>query len=232
MRVGMIQSNYIPWRGYFDFIDDCDVFIFYDDVQYTHKDWRNRNRIKTNDGVIWLTVPVLHERSTLIETARIRYDTRWVEKHIRSLTHAYGKAPHFRDISDEFFAILQSKLETISWLNVAICRWVMAHLNIRTQIRLSSEFKAEGSKFERPLQILRSIGATDYLSGPAARPYTDEAAFRAANIGLSYKAYRYPEYPQIHGPYVPDLSILDLMFNCGETSRQYLKSRDPSVRVV
>ena len=231
MRVGMIQSNYIPWRGYFDFIDDCDLFVFYDDVQYTHKDWRNRNRIKTHAGVLWLSVPVIHDSATLIETARLRYDTRWVDKHIRSLTHAYRKAPHFLDYSEEFFAILRSTPETISQLNISICRWVMAKLGIRTQTRRASEFRAEGSKYERPLRILQSIGAREYLSGPGARPYTDENAFLAANIGLSYKAYRYPEYPQLHGPYVPDLSVLDLLFNCGQGSRHYLKSLDRNVLV-
>lgn len=228
MRVGIIQSNYMPWRGYFDFIDDCDVFVFYDDVQYTHKDWRNRNRIKTNMGGLWLTVPVIHDRSTLIEQAQIDYNRDWVSKHIRSITLNYRKAPHFDHYADEFFDILRSRPPNISVLNVALCRTIMRQLGITTEIRMSSEFGIAGDKFERPLKILKAMGATEYLSGPAARPYTDQNAFRAAGIDLLFKAYDYPDYPQLHGAFEPNVSVLDLLFNCGPASRSYLKSRLPN----
>src|SRR5262245_10777164 len=151
MKVGMIQPNYIPWRGYFDFIDDVDLFVFYDDVQYTHKDWRNRNLIKTHSGLLWLSVPVRHDHATLIRDARIDYGTRWVEKHVRSLALAYAGAPHFSRYADELFAILRSRPATICELDVAVCRWVMEKLGIRTRTMLASETAAKGDKFERPL---------------------------------------------------------------------------------
>lgn len=224
----MIQSNYIPWRGYFDFIDDCDLFIFYDDVKYTHKDWRNRNRIKTHAGVIWLSVPVIHNLETMIDNAAIDYSGRWIDKHARSLTLAYQKAPFFRDYAPLFLDILASKPRTVSQLNVTIIKWVMSILGIRTETKMSSAIGVTGDKFERPLAILKAIGATSYLSGPTARPYTDHARFREAGVGLEYKTYDYPEYPQLHGAFEMHVTVLDLLFNCGPESRRFLKSRRPN----
>jgi hypothetical protein len=228
MKVGMIQSNYIPWRGYFDFIDDVDLFLFYDDVQYTHRDWRNRNRIKTRNGPVWLSVPVVHNSETLIQDARIDYQNRWVEKHLRTLRFEYRASAHLANYIDEFSDILQSRPATISGLNVAICRWVMGKLGIRTETRMSSEFCVSGDKFVRPLTILKRIGATSYLSGPSAKPYTDPRAFAEAGVRLEYKTYTYSEYPQLHGPFEPNLTVLDLLFNCGEASRNHLKSLSPT----
>lgn len=228
MRIGMTQSNYIPWRGYFDFIDDCDVFVYYDDVQYTHRDWRNRNRIKTDRGPIWLSVPVIHAQGTLIQDARIDYRTRWLDKHVRSLTLAYQRAPHFSGYAEEFFDLLHSLPETISELNVRACRWIMIQLGIHTQTRMSSEFGITGDKVERPLRIVQHLAATSYLAGPTAKPYTDAEGFRSAGITLEFKVYDYPEYPQLHGAFEPNVTVLDLLFNCGPDARLYLKSLKPA----
>ena len=221
----MIQSSYIPWRGYFDFIDDCDLFLYYDDVQYTHRSWRNRNRVKTDRGAIWLTVPVAHDQGTLIEQACIDYSTRWIDKHVRTLTLAYQKAPHFAAYAPAFFDILHDRAETISQLNVRACQWIMAQLGIRTSTRMSRETGIGGNKIERPLRIAQHLGASHYLVGPTARPYTDVERFRAAGVALEFKVYDYPEYPQLHGPFEPSVSVLDLLFNCGPEARRYLKSR-------
>lgn len=224
MKVGMIQSNYLPWRGYFDFIDDVDLFIFYDDVQYTHRDWRNRNRIKLPDKTIWLSVPVVHCSETLVQNAKIDYQNRWVDKHIRSIALAYQKTPHYQRYAGELFDILNRKPGTISALNVSLCRWAMDKLQIKTRTAMSSEFGVSGTKYERPLAILKEVGATSYLSGPTARPYTEASKFAEAGIQLEYKAYEYKDYPQPHGPFESSVAIIDLLFNCGEQSRSYLKS--------
>ena len=232
MKVGMIQSNYIPWRGYFDFIDDVELFVFYDDVQYTHRDWRNRNRIKTANGLIWLSVPVIHGSHTLIRDAAISYKERWTDKHIRSIAHAYAASPYYRQYADEFFDILNMRLPTISDLNVAICRWAMTKLGISTRTILASEIDAVGDKFDRPVTMLKKLGATAYLSGPAAKPYTDPQLFRDAHISLEYKSYEYSEYPQLHGKFEPFVSILDLLFNTGPAARSHLKSVKENERVL
>ena len=232
MKVGMIQSNFLPWRGYFDFIDDVDLFVFYDDVKYTHRSWRNRNLIKTANGPIWLSVPVLHGQDTLIQDAEIDYSSRWVDKHIRTLSLAYQKAQFYKTYSDELFQILTRRAETISVLNVAICKWVMEQLSITTETKMSSAFDISGDKFERPLAIVKHVGATSYLSGPTARDYTDIEFFKMAGIGLEFKAYEYPEYRQLFGPYISNVSVVDLLFNCGESSRSFLKSVRPNEVVV
>ena len=235
MRVGIIQSNYIPWRGYFDFIDDVDLFIYLDDVQYTSRDWRNRNKIKTSHGIIWLTVPVIFSRNYIaikIEDAKIDYSQKWVKKHTNSLRHGYSKAPYFKQYAAEFFEILNKGFETISELNVYINRWIMQKLDIKTEARMSSEFMAVGPKTDRLIDILRKVGATSYLSGPAAKSYIEVNKFRDAGISLEYKVYEYPEYPQLYGKFEPSVTVLDLLFNCGNESRKYLKSFKPNEKVI
>lgn len=228
MKVGMIQSNYIPWKGYFDFIDDVDLFIFYDDVQYTHRDWRNRNVIKTRDGLIWLTVPVKHDNSTLIQSAVIDNSQRWSDKHIKAISLAYGKTKYYGTYCDGLFEIIRKKHDTISELNIELIIWVMNKLNIKTLTRMSREFEIDGNKYERPLKILKQIGATSYLSGPAAKPYTDSAQYAEAGIELLYKSYSYLEYDQQFPPFVHGVTILDLIFNCGCEERKYFKSITPN----
>jgi hypothetical protein len=234
MKVGIIQSNYIPWRGYFDFIDDVDLFIFYDDVQYTKNDWRNRNKIKTSNGLIWLTVPVLFKltEGTLIQDAKIDYRTDWIRKHMDSIRFSYCKSGFYKSYSEEFFELLNRRFETISELNVNICRWVMEKLDIATELKMSSEFHAVGSKTDRLIDIIKKAGATSYLSGPAAKNYLEVEKFKEAGIGLEYKTYEYLEYPQLHGKFEPSISMLDLLFNCGKDSRKYLKSIKPNEKVI
>lgn len=232
--VGIIQSNYIPWRGYFDFMDDVDLFIYLDDVQYTIRDWRNRNKIKTRDGLIWVTVPVIFSRNNIenIEGVKIDYSQKWVEKHINSIRHAYSKSPYFKQYAEAFFDILNKRFETISELNVTINNWVMQHLAIKTRISMSSDFSPVGSKTDRLIDILKKTGATSYLSGPSAKGYIEVEKFKEAGIGLEYKVYEYPDYPQLHGSFEPHVSVLDLLFNCGPDSKKYLKSLKPNEVVV
>lgn len=234
MKVGIIQSNYIPWRGYFDLIDDVDLFIFYDDVQYTKNDWRNRNRIKTANGLIWLTIPVLFKLSekTSIQDAKIDYKKHWLRKHEDSILFSYAKAPFFKDYAEDLFSILNKKYVTISELNITLIKWIMQKININTEIKMSSEFRSTGIKTARLINILKQAGATSYLSGPSAKAYLDAKMFRTAGIDLEYKGYEYIEYPQLYGKFEPQVSIIDLLFNCGENSIEYLKSLSPNEKVT
>jgi hypothetical protein len=161
---------------------------------------------------------------TNIENAKIDYRHKWIEKHTNSIKWSYCKAPFYKQISEEFFDILYQKFETISELNINVNNWIMEKLGIKTQIKKSSEFKAVGSKEERPLKILKEVGATSYLSGPTAKAYTPAEKFKEANINLEYKAYEYGEYPQLYGKFESYVSVVDLLFNCGPDSRKYLKS--------
>lgn len=233
MRVGIIQSNYIPWRGYFDFIDSVDLFIFYDTIQYTKQNWRNRNRIKTNAGEKWLTVPVRHKNlHQNIDETFINYETKWPREHIRKIREAYAGAPYLEDYITEYGNILTTNPATISELNQRLIRWILKLLNITTPIVNSSDFPVSGKSTERLIALLRRVGATSYLSGPSAAAYLDYDLFRKAGVNLEFKSYDYPEYPQLHGGFSPAVTVLDLLFNTGPMARTYLKSRLPDRLIV
>ena len=229
MIAGIIQPSFIPWRGYFDFIDSVDTFVFLDDVQYTI-DWRNRNKIKTPDGLIWVTVPVYHEsRNQLISETKINYSHDWRTKQIKQFERNYRKAPFFSDYADDFFALLKTDYETIAELDIVLTKWIMNILGIKTELLKSSEMKITDTKTGRLIQILQQIKATTYISGAAAKDYIVNDMFRENNIRLEYKSYDYPEYPQLWGSFEGAVSVLDLLFNTGTEARKFLKSKTPDV---
>lgn len=229
MRVGIIQSNYIPWRGYFDFIASVDLFIFHDDIQYTKGDWRNRNRIKTPRGLQWLSVPVHYERTAqLIEETRLDEGSGWRKDHVNRFDANYRGAAYWRDASSLLRVVLEDSDQTISDLNVRLIKTICAYLGLRTELRMSSEIGAVGVKTQRLIDMLTRVGANAYLSGPAARAYIDEDQFRAAGIRLEYKSYVYEEYPQLWGPFEGAVTVLDLIANCGRHATRYLRSRTPN----
>ncbi|MDP9127549.1 MAG: WbqC family protein [Pseudomonadota bacterium] len=225
-RIVINQPNYIPWRGYFDLIGDADLFLFHDDVNYTKQDWRNRNRIKTQKGTIWLTVPVVKTPSdTQIKDIYIDYDHPWVAAHQKALTAAYGKAPYFESYAQEFFDILEQRHERLLDLNVDTTKFIMRSFQISTPTGFVSEFKLSGTKTTKLVQILRACAGHDYLSGPAAKAYLDQDMFMRAGLGLAWKGYEYAPYPQLWGAFEPQVTALDLLFNCGPNALALLKSR-------
>jgi len=232
-RVGILQSNYIPWRGYFDLIDDCDIFIVYDEVQYTKSDWRNRNKLKTPKGANWITVPVQRTGlSTRIDEALIDWTKDWTQRHIALVSENYRDAPHFSKIAAGFFGHLTRQHERLSQLNFDLTTWLADRLDIKTEFRSSSGLGVPGGKTERLISLVKAVGGTTYLSGPAAESYLDVEAFRRAGLGLEYKTYDYEPYPQLWGPFEGAVSILDLLMNTGPEARRFLKSRSPRLRVV
>lgn len=227
-RAGIIQSNYIPWKGYFDFIASVDEFVVFDDVQYTRRDWRNRNRIKTKDGLKWLTVPVEAKGHYSESVSAIRVaGHRWVDEHLASLRHAYGRAPFF---GQEWPWIERSyescrSLELLSEINISLIAAICGRLRIRTPIRRSSEFEAVPGKNERLISLCKQLCATEYLSGPAARGYVDEQLWQRSNIRVYYKSYAgYPEYSQVHGPFEHGTTVLDVLFHTGPDAERYIRS--------
>lgn len=216
-RVAVLQSNYIPWKGYFDIIHDVDLFIFYDDVQFTKNDWRNRNRIKTDQGALWLTVPVGQEIDRRICDVTLP-DPRWAEKHLRTLQQYYGKAPYFttyRPFLEEVYR--NRRWTTLSELNQYMITTIARDfLGITAEFRDSRAYVASGRKLDRLLGLLTEAEAELYVSGPAARDYIEAERFAAAGIELVFKDYTgYPVYPQFHPPFDHYVSILDLLFQTG-----------------
>ena len=224
LRVALIQSSYIPWKGYFDIIHDVDRFIFYDDVQFTPRDWRTRNRVKTVHGLNWLTVPAGQKRTRLIHEVQLE-DKTWGRKHWDTLRHAYGKAPHFalyRPFLEHVY--LERTWDSLSELNQFMTKTIATDfLNIQTEFRDSREFDLDGQKFERLFDLVTKSAATTYLSGPSARDYIEPERFAAAGINLQYKSYEgYPEYSQLHPPFEHAVSILDLLFHTGPAAPEFI----------
>lgn len=231
-KVGIIQSSYLPWRGYFDFINEVDLFIMYDDVQYSKGEWRNRNLIKTNQGLKWITVPVHFDISKTIDQTEIDYSQKWLKRHLVSFEANYRRAPFYELYINSLSEILNERYKTISKLNIKLINWICRELGIKTPILMSRDLQLEGSKTDRLIDALKKVGASSYLSGPKAKDYLEEDKFAYNSIGLEYKVYDYPEYPQFHGEFAGNVSIIDLLFHCGPDSKNYIQSLSPNEVII
>ena len=233
MRVAAIQSSFIPWRGYFDFIASVDVFVFLDDVQYTTSDWRSRNKVKTPKGTEWLSIPVVHgDRKLLVHQALIDYSQNWVKKVLGSWRANYARAPFFDEANAILVTLGLCRMENLSDLNVALTKRICEYLDIATPMILSTELSLTGTKTDRLIDLLRKLGATTYLSGPSADAYLDKEAFRRNGIRLEYKSYDYVPYPQLWSNFEGAVTVLDLIANCGPEAKKYIRSRTPDKIVV
>lgn len=225
------QSNYIPWRGYFDLLRSADEVILLDSVQYTRRDWRNRNRIKTPNGLSWLTIAVeakgrYHQA---IDETRIA-DASWVSSHIRSIAAAYRRAHHFDAISPWLFDLMRDVaaeplLSTVNrrLLNAFCSRFGIAVPLMRCAELMDPAELRGMNPTERLLALAGLRGATRYLSGPAAKDYLDVEAFDREGIEIAWMDYQgYPEYPQLWGAFEPAVSIVDLLLNTGDKAPLYL----------
>ena len=223
-RVAINQSNYIPWKGYFDLIHDVDVFIFYDDVQFTKNDWRNRNKVKGPAGLQWLSIPAGTDLNRLISEVSLD-DSRWQQKHWKTLLHLYGKAPFFsryRSLLEEVY--LDRAWRNLSQLNQFLIHTIATqHLRIQTIFQRSADIPSKGKGQDRVLSLLKSVQADVYVSGPAGQAYLDPERFRQEGIGLMWKDYSgYPEYPQFYPPFEHAVTILDLLFHTGPNAPDYI----------
>lgn len=225
-KIAILQSNYIPWKGYFDMINMVDEFIIYDDVQYTKNDWRNRNKIKTKQGIQWLTIPVRQESlEQKIKDTKI-VDKKWNIKHWSTLSQNYSKAEHFKEYKEIFEDLyLNCKEEYLSEINYKFITIINEILGIKTKIRWSSEFELKDGQTERLINICKDCHANNYLSGPAAKDYFDEELAKRNNIEIEWMEYgNYSEYNQLHTSFEHGVSILDLIFNEGSNAQKFMKS--------
>jgi hypothetical protein len=225
--LAVLQPGYIPWLGFFDQMRQADIFLLYDDVQYDKHGWRNRNRIKTQTGPQWLTVPVITsgmERPSILD-AVIDNRLPWARKHARTLRQAYAEAPFLEPYASEFEAILNKKWEKLVDLDIATVNWLAERLGISTPLQRTSTLGVEGSKNERLLKLCQHFGATHYLSGSAARDYLDVPMFNLSGVEVVWQDYAHPVYRQLHGQFVSHLSVLDLLLNEGVNSANLLIRR-------
>lgn len=224
LRVAILQSSYIPWKGYFDIVHDVDLFIFYDDVQYTPREWRNRNKVKTARGLEWLTVPTDGTQQHLICDVRLT-DPKWQSRHWQTLRHLYGKAPHFeryRPFLEDVY--LNRQWTHLSEINQYLIKNISSRfLGIATAFLDARQYQSVAAKQERIIDLLTKTGATLYVSGPSAKNYIDEDRFAQTGIELVWKDYSgYPEYVQFHPPYEHGVTILDLLFHTGPEAPRYI----------
>jgi hypothetical protein len=228
-RIAILQSNYIPWRGYFDILNLVDQFLIYDIVQYTKDDWRNRNRIKTAQGPQWLTIPVATSGKfgqTIAET-RIA-DRTWAAKHWKSISQAYARAPFFEMYRDRFADAYRraADIERLSLVNREFMGVIADALGITTPVVDAAPYVTAVDRSERLVELCQAMGAGAYLSGPSARDYLDPKPFADAGIRIDFMDYSgYEPYPQLHGPFEPAVSVIDLLFNMGPGASAHLSQK-------
>jgi hypothetical protein len=225
-KLAVLQSNYIPWKGYFDLINSVDEFILYDDMQYTKNDWRNRNKIKTPQGVQWLTIPVKQESLTQTIRDTCTVSNQWRQKHWKTISQAYVKSKFFAQYKMLFEDLyLQSDEASLCEINLSFIKAINTILDIKTRVSRSDEYRLIGDRNERLVNLCKQIGASVYLTGPAALAYMDCRLFECENISVHVADYSgYAEYSQLHPPFEHGVSIIDLIFNMGDRASEFMKS--------
>lgn len=223
-KIAILQSNYIPWKGVFDMMNKVDTFVFFEDVDFTKRDWRIRNKIKTPEGEIWLTIPVKKaSRGTKIYEIQISQEENWQEKHYKTITQYYKKAKYFEEykwLLDKIY--LEKKWKNLSEFNIFSNILIAKELGIKTEFINSKDLKTSGTKDDKLIEICEKLGGNYYLSGPAAKDYINNEKFKNKNINLAYIKYEYPEYKQLYGEFNHYLSIFDVLFNCGKDAQNYI----------
>ncbi len=228
MKCVILQPSYIPWRGYFHQIFKSDIFIFYDDVQYDKEGWRNRNQIKTAQGLKWLTIPVytkgvVKERIP-INKIEICWDKPWNEHHWKGIQFAYRKAPFFDHYENIFKEIYREKPKFLADFTIRTTIKIAQEIGMKNvKFLRSSNIKGiTGEKTDRLIELIKHVGADHYISGPSARNYIEAEKFENARIKLEYMTYEYPQYKQLYPPYEPKVSIVDLMLMTGPKSLSFI----------
>ena len=227
-KVAVLQSNYIPWKGYFDVIGMVDEFIFYDEMQYTKNDWRNRNKIKTEQGLKWLTIPVENSQRLTVGqkiSETLIFDKRWNRKHWETIKNAYRRAPFFNKYKDVFeYLYLGKDEDRLVDVNYKFIYAICNLLDIKTKISFDKDYGLIDGKTERIVNLVQKANGTEYLSGPAAKDYIQESLFEDAGIKLTWMDYsHYSEYSQLYPPFEHGVSIIDLLFNCGDDAKYKMK---------
>ena len=220
------QPLYLPWLGLFHKVAMSDSFCLFDATQYDDNDFQNRNRIKGPNGVMWLTVPVKakeHHRLQITEI-EVAEENVWRRKHWKSLLWAYGKAPYFSRYADFFEETYRRSWRFLVDLDIHLLAYLFGVLGLPKEFKRTSQLECGGEKSEAVLSMCRVLGASSYVFGSQGKNYADRASFEAAGVGVAFQAYQHPSYPQQFGPFVPNLSVVDLLFNCGPNSLEILMS--------
>ncbi len=221
--VAINQPGYLPWMGFFKRIMYSDIFVFLDDVQYLKKDWQNRNKIRTSQGWIWLSVPVKKNDLENLNKVDIDYSENWISTHKKSIRYNYSKSKFFDDHWPFFEQLFEKKFTRLIDLNMEIINYVLQTLDIKTKTIFASELEVTGKKSDLNLSICKTLNADVYLSGTLGQDYIKIDDFKNNDIDVKFADYRHPVYPQYFDPFIPNMAIIDLLFNCGKESRKILQ---------
>jgi hypothetical protein len=225
-RIAILQPNYIPWKGVFDLISKVDVFVFYDDVQYTKRDWRNRNIIKTPQGPQYLSVPVLYKSGELVKDVPIDPTSNWQNKHYKTIVANYSKAPYFEKYEGLLNSIfLQHDWHNIAELDIFATKRIAQAFGLRTEWIRSSDLGLSGDKNgEKIIKICKKLDCNFFINGPAAHSFMNQDLFISSDIKLRYIKYNFPKYAQLFGDFTHFVSALDVLFNCGPKSKNFIST--------
>lgn len=218
------QPVYLPWLGLIHKIALADKFVFFNEVQYLPKDWMNRNKIKTHTNEIWLTVPVLRKgyRDMKISQIRINNDEDWKRKNLNSISLNYKKAAYFKKYFYFFEETFDKKWEYLADLNEHFLKWFLKEFGIKTEFLNASEYDFQGTKSDLVLDMCKKLETDLYIFGKLGKDYANVRDFEENGIKVVFQDYRHPNYPQIHGKFIPNLSVVDLLFNCGPKSHEII----------
>lgn len=218
------QPDFLPYLGFFHRLLHCDLFVILDHVQLLIKGWHNRDQIKGPTGKHWLTVPINREVKNMpINAAQIYYDKDWRDKHLKTISHFYKKTPFFEEVFPEIKKIYSKNHLLLIDLNMELLRFFLEFFDIQMETVLSSDLNISSQKSQLILDIVLATGGTHYLSGTGAKDYLEESLFDRTGIDLIWQEFNHPVYPQLHGNFVPHLSCLDFVMNCGPSIRDYLE---------
>ena len=214
-----MQPTYLPWAGYFGLISSVDIFVILDSVQFSKRSWQQRNKIKTQEGPIWLTVPVITKgkRDQKIYETKINKENCFQEKHIKSLEFNYKKSDFYMDESDQLFSYIRRDTENLADLNIEIIKYLCERFYLKTEILRSSDLRINGKKSDLLCSICKEVNAKKYISPPGSKIYLEQSIeFKEANIPIIYFEYDHPTYNQLWGDFIPYMSVVDMLFNCGQ----------------
>lgn len=234
VKLAIMQPGYLPWLGFFELMAYADLFVYFNDVQYTRQDWRNRNRVKTANGIVWLSVPVdAAPTTTSINHIRISYRERWYQKHLNIIEASYCKLPYFQPFFGELSHVLKEKYELLQDLDDAVIRLCMRYLDIDCRLAWSSDLGIVScDKNDRLIQVCKAYSAPLLYDSKASQTFIETARFAAEGIEVVFQDYQHPQYPQRWGDFVSHLSAIDLIMNTGPEARQYLLSSPAPSQLV
>jgi len=227
MIVGIHQPEHLPWLGFWNKLYKSDLFVLLDNTQFRKNYFQNRNRIRTANGWTWLTVPILSKDRTTQQINEVEInnltDVKWQKKHWKTIEQNYGKAPYFNEYKDIFSKFYLKKWTKLADININFIYTIKEILSIKTEIVIGSSLSVVGERSDLLLDICKKVGATTYLSGRFGKDYLEVSKFSQENIKVIFQEFNHPVYNQVFNPFIPEMSIIDVIFNEGEKSLTLVK---------